>query len=202
MHAPDLPVPVASPFVKSSRWLIPAVVLLGLLAGAAIVGRPTSIEGDVPLPLDAGSTTSTTTAPTTVAPTPTTPTTTPTTGDSTPDTSAALVNTTTTTPPTTAPDPATVRVVVGNGSSRNGLATSTADELTAAGYVDVVATNAISKSADTYIVYRDGFQAAAAAVAELLDIPGERVLPYIDAEVTERDEQGDVIVVVGADRAG
>ncbi len=202
MHAPDRHVPVTSPFVKSSRWLIPAVVLLGLLAGAAIVGRPTSIEGDVPLPLDAGSTTSTTTAPTTVAPTPTTAATTPTTGDSTPDTSAALVNTTTTTPPTTAPDPASVRVVVGNGSSRNGLATSTADELTAAGYVDVVATNAISKSADTYIVYRDGFQAAAAAVAELLEIPGERVLPYIDAEVTERDEQGDVIVVVGADRAG
>lgn len=202
MHAPDLPVPVASPFVKSSRWLIPAVVLLGLLAGAAIVGRPTATS-DLRLPLDAGSTTSTTTAPTTLAPAPTpTTTTTPTTGDSTPDTSAALVNTTTTTPPTTAPDPATVRVVVGNGSSRNGLATSTADELTAAGYVDVVATNAISKSADTYIVYRDGFQAAAQAVAELLDIPGERVLPYIDAQVTERDEQGDVIVVVGADRAG
>jgi hypothetical protein len=199
MHASDRPVPVASPFVKSSRWLIPAVVLLGLLAGAAIVGRPTSIEGDVPLPLDAGSTTSTTTAPTTVAPVPST-----TTGDGAPDTSAALVNTTTTTPPTTttAPDPATVRVVVGNGSSRNGLATTTADELTAAGYVDVVATNAVSKSADTYIVYRDGFQAAAQAVAELLDIPGERVLPYIDAEVTERDEQGDVLVVVGADRAG
>ena len=186
--------------MKSSRWLIPAVIALGLLAGAAIVGRPTSIEGDVPLPLDAGNTTTTVTtaAPTTTAAAPST-----TSGDST-DTTAALVNTTTTSTTTTvpAPDPASVRVVVGNGSSRNGLATSTADELTAAGYVDVVATNAISKSADTYIVYRDGFQAAAAAVAELLEIPGERVLPYIDAEVTERDEQGDVIVVVGADRAG
>jgi hypothetical protein len=200
MHAPTRSAAVASPSVKSSRWLIPAVIALGLLAGAAIVGRPTSIEGDVPLPLDAGNTTTTVTtaAPTTTAAAPST-----TSGDST-DTTAALVNTTTTSTTTTvpAPDPASVRVVVGNGSARNGLATTTADELTAAGYVDVVATNAISKSADTYIVYRDGFQAAAAAVAELLEIPGERVLPYIDAEVTERDEQGDVIVVVGADRAG
>lgn len=199
MHVPRRHRPVASPFVKSSRWLIPAVVLLGLLAGAAIVGRPTSIEGDVPLPLDAGTTTSTTVAATTTtAPAPST-----TADGDTTVTTAALVNTTTTVEQTTTtvPDPATVRVVVGNGSSRNGLATVTADELVAAGYVDVVATNAISKSADSYIVYREGFQAAAQAVAELLEIPGERVLPYIDAEVTERDDQGDVIVVVGADRA-
>jgi hypothetical protein len=200
MHAPTRSAAVASPSVKSSRWLIPAVIALGLLAGAAIVGRPTSIEGDVPLPLDAGNTTTTVTtaAPTTTAAAPST-----TSGDST-DTTAALVNTTTTSTTTTvpAPDPATVRVVVGNGSARNGLATTTAEELIAVGYVDVVATNAIGDSADSYIVYRDGFQAAALAVAEALGIPAERVLPYIDAEVTERDEQGDVIVVVGADRAG
>lgn len=202
MHAPTRSAAVASPSVKSSRWLIPAVIALGLLAGAAIVGRPTSIEGDVPLPLDAGNTTTTVT-PTTAAPTTTAAAPSTTSGDST-DTTAALVNTTTTSTTTTvpAPDPATVRVVVGNGSARNGLATTTAEELIAVGYVDVVATNAIGDSPDSYIVYRDGFQAAALAVAEALDIPAERVLPYIDAEVTERDDQGDVIVVVGADRAG
>lgn len=186
---------VASASVKSSRWIIPAVIALGLLAGAAIVGRP-GATSDLRLPLDAGTTTSTTVAPTTT----TTP---PPTTDNAPDTSAGLVNTTTTssTTTTTLPDPATVRVVVGNASTRNGLATDAAAELTEAGYVDVIATNAVNDSADSYIVFRDGFQGAATAVAELLGIPTERVLPYIDADVTERDADGDVLVVVGADRA-
>jgi len=182
--------------VKSSRWLIPAVVVLGLLAGAAIVGRPATIEGDVPLPLDAGSTTSTTVAPTTTAPPPAN------TDDATTITTTALLSTTTVTETTTTTiDPATVRVVVGNASARNGLATVTADELSAVGYVDVVATNAIDDSADSFIVYREGFQPAALAIATLLGSPVEQVLPYIDTAVTERDDQGDVMVVVGADRA-
>jgi hypothetical protein len=180
--------------VKSSRWIIPAVVVLGLLAGAAIVGRPAKTS-DLRLPLDAGSTTSTTVVPTTTAAPATT-------AAGAPVTSSALLSTTTLPETTTTTiDPASVRVVVGNASARNGLATVTADELGEAGYVDVVATNAVSDSADSFIVYRDGFEAAALAVAELLDIPAEQVLPFTDTAVTERDDEGDVLVVVGADRA-
>ena len=118
-----------------------------------------------------------------------------------PDTSSAQLSTTTV-PETTSTvfEPATVRVMVVNGSIGGSLATAAADVLMAAGYLDVFASDVTFKSDKSFVAYRDGFRWAALAVAALLSIPGEQVLPMVEANVAEITDSGDVLVVASAER--
>lgn len=171
--------------MKPLRWISPAVIALGLLAGVAIVGN-SSGTSELRLPLDAGSTSSSL-ADSSVPPTG-------------PDTSSAQPSTTTVPESTTTVvEPAMVSVMVVNGSTGNSVATVAADVLSSAGYLDVVVSDVTFQSNESFVAYRDGFRRAALAVAALLSIPGEQVLPMVEANVDGINDPGDVLVVAGAD---
>jgi hypothetical protein len=165
-------------------WLLPlTVVLLGLLAGIAIAGRPTTVANTV-MPAQPAATTS-------VAPTAGV-------------TTSTLAAATTSTGPTTTAAPdidrESLRVVTANGTSTLGLAGRTADQLLELGYTQVVATDTLNEAAVTTIYYRPGFAAAAAQLATDLGLA-----PTATAALTEpaskADDDGDLIAVLGDDLA-
>lgn len=178
------------------RWPVAASLApVGLLIGALIVGPPDVVPNDVVL-VDVPTTTTTVPATTTTAvvesngPDPSGPT--------------ADVTTTTTIAATTttiAVIRSDVRIVVANGTPVVGLAGNTADALGAAGFTNTATTD--TAPLDTTVVYaKPGFEAAAALVAQTLGLPPETVQPYPGTTFTSIDGDGDVIILVGADRAG
>ena len=175
--------------MKRSWLVLVAVIALGGLAGIAIAGRPTPVDTVVinpPSSVDV-TTTSTAATPTTVAPA------------STLVTSTTAASTSTTQPPL---DPANLRLLVANGSNRSGIARSTAEVLIELGYLKASAVDALDPTDTTAVYFRDGFEAAAAAVAADLNLTPDRVDTLPAQAVTDDDTLGDVLVVIGADYQG
>ena len=171
--------------MKRSWVTLAATVLIGLLAGVALAGRPGSADQTV-IPATTGATstteavvaTTTTAATTTEAPTTTEPATT-----------------------TTALDPAAVRVLAVNGTRQGGIATRTADRLKAAGFTQSAPTDSIDPVEVTAVYYREGFQAAASLVAISLGLDPAGVVPY-GQPISAIDDAGDIVVAIGSDFQG
>lgn len=167
----------SAPYMKRSWLALLCVVVLGLLAGAAVAGRPTTVDDTV---ITFPPSTTTTTAPTATLPT-----------DSvaeTPSTSTALSF-----------DPGTLQVVVANGTDIAGIASATADALVAAGFSETRAVDSTAAIAVTVVFARRGFEAAALAVAAELGLDATAVLALPNTPVTTDDAAADVIVAIGDD---
>ncbi|MFM7686142.1 MAG: LytR C-terminal domain-containing protein [Actinomycetota bacterium] len=173
--------------MKRSWLTLAATVLVGLLAGVALAGRPHGADQTV---IPASTPATSTTEPVVVAST-TIAASTTTAG---PDTTPA--------PNTTgAPDPAEVQVLAVNGTRREGIATRTADRLKAAGFTQSAPTDSLDPIEVTAVYYRDGFLPAATSVALALGLDPAGVVPYGQA-ISAADDGGDVIVAIGNDFEG
>ena len=174
--------------MKRSWLTLAATVLVGLLAGVALAGRPNGADQTV---IPASTPATSTTEPAAVASTTTAAASTTTAG---PDTTPA--------PSTTgAPDPAAVQVLAVNGTRREGIATRTADRLKAAGFTQSAPTDSLDPIEVTAVYYRDGFLPAATSVALALGLDPAGVVPYGQA-ISADDDGGDVIVAIGNDFEG
>lgn len=194
------------------RWPVAASLApVGLLVGALIVGPPSSVPNDVRLieappaePVDdtdgtdeevdsAGPVPSSVVAVTT------------TTVSSETTTTAASADTTTTTTTTVADLDAAARaevfVVVANATAVSGVAGENATILNDAGFTNTQTTDA-APLPETVIYSKPGSEVAAGLVADALILPREIVQPYPGTTLTAFDDDADVIVLVGADRAG
>jgi hypothetical protein len=191
------------------------VVIVAAAAGVAIAGFPKS-EPKLIIPAQTTSTSattavdppsSTTSVAQSLAPVPTTtPPTTQVAESSTTGAPATTPSTTTTPPPTSAAafnvDRSTVRLVIANANGRTGLASGNAARLAALGYTQIDLGDATQKRLQTTVYYRHGFIEQAGAVAAdlgiadvpLLEIPADLAQP-----LTNSDDAGDVIVLLGAD---
>ena len=109
--------------------------------------------------------------------------------------------TTTTTVPGPLP-PNEVRLVLANGDGRFKLASTTANRVRPLGYI-IDLGDAVKLVDATIIYYRPGFADEAAVVAKDLGVPDALVtaLPASAAQqpITDSDNNGDVIVVLGPD---
>jgi hypothetical protein len=198
------------------RWPVAASLApVGLLVGALIVGPPSSVPNDVRL-VEA----TTTTAPASedegatgggaglvdsAGPVPSSePATTVAPAD--PETTVAEPETTVAEPETTVADldaagRADVFVVVANGTATSGLAGANASILNDVGFINTQTTDAAPTPA-TVVYSKPGFEVAAGVVADSLVLPRDVVQPYPGTTFTTFDDAADVIVLVGADRAG
>ena len=167
-------------------WLpLVATVIVGLLAGIAVAGRPDSVDQTaLPPP--------TSTPPSTAPSTSTTPVESSTTTSTAPSTTESA--STTTAPPT----PEVTRVLAVNGTKRSGIARRTADTLIAAGYLNTTPTDSIDTVEVSTVYYREGFQADAEGVATALGLDPTGVVP-LDQPISAVDDQADVVVAIGND---
>jgi hypothetical protein len=200
-------------------WLFAlAVVVVGALAGVAIAGRPEPVDPfvldpNVTVPIetsaisDAASTTTTTPEPTAAtASTTTTPaaatTTAPIPATTTSTTEAPTTTETATTTTIAGPLPRDqVRLVLANGDGRFRLASITAERISPLGYI-IKLGDALRTVDATIIYYRPGFDDEAEVVANDIKVPGAIIaaLPTNSApSITNSDDSGDVIVVLGPD---
>lgn len=194
-----------------------AVIVVGGLAGIAIAGRPTAsdpfvldpsitVVSDTTPSTEPASTTSTTVkavTTTTVVPTATDGPTTSvadTTGPTTtvgPTTTAAPTSTT-----IAGPLPRNkVRLVIANGDGRFKLASTTGDRLAPLGYIIDLA-DALKVVDATVIYYRPGFDDEAEILAKDVGVPNAIVIAFpasASEPITDSDDRGDVIVVLGPD---
>ena len=201
-------------------WLpLVLVVVVGALVGLAIAGRPapsdsfsvdpaavaalTSTTVEASTTSDAATTTTTESLPSTTADVSPSSTAAPSTSSSTSSTSSTSTSldqaTTTTTP---AIDRRTLRVVIANADGRTGLAQANADRLSALGYETIDLGDSPQNLASSVIYYRTGFLDEAAVVAADLAIPDIAILEYpsdLAEPLTNSDDAGDVIVLLGAD---
>jgi hypothetical protein len=205
-------------------WLFAlAVVVIGALAGVAIAGRPESVDPfvldpNVTVPIDSGATSEA--ASTTATSPATTATIASTTTSAAATTTAAIPATTTPTteaptttePPTTTETATTttiagplprdqVRLVLANGDGRFRLASITAERISPLGYI-IDLGDALETVKATIIYYRPGFDDEAGVVANDISVPGAIIaaLPTNSApSITNSDDSGDVIVVLGPD---
>jgi hypothetical protein len=186
------------------QWLAYVIVaFLSIGAGVAIAGLPNNV------PVDATIIPPTTTE----APAPTLPeTTVPTTTE--PDTTEPdTTEPETTEPDTTEPDttdsvpadlPDRSEIIVGasNGAGIAGTAARAVVRLTELGYVDVTPLDGTDIVDFTTIYYADGFEAAAARMAEDLDIAPDLIAPLDDApDVPDLQSDTQLLEYVGTDRA-
>ena len=196
-----------------------AVIAVGGLAGVAIAGRPEPadtfvLDPNITVPIDAISTSQANTTTTAARATTTTIATTTTTA------AAAATATSTTTTTATAPtttstttEAATtttitgplprdqVRLVLANGDGRFKLASITADRIRPLGYT-IVLGDPLKPVSATIIYYRPGFDDEADIVANDISVPGAilAALPTNSAQaITNADDRGDVVVVLGPD---
>ena len=198
-----------------------AVIVVGLLAGVAIAGRPTPTDSFVldssVIPVVSDSTPTTepaTTEPATTEPATTDPATTTTTKVGTTTTSSPATTTASALPvaPTTTQQATTttlagplsrdeVRLVIANGDGRFRLASTTAARLRPLGYIIDLA-DSLQPVDATIIFYRPGFGEEAKIVAKDIGVPNA-VLDAFPTNapdaITTSDDQGDVIVVLGPD---
>jgi hypothetical protein len=202
-------------------WLFAlAVVVVGALAGVAIAGRPEPVDPfvldpNVPVPIETSATSvaaSTTTAsPATTATTATisstttlaaAPTTAPIPATTTSTTEAPTTTETATTTTIAGPLPRDqVRLVLANGDGRFRLASITAERISPLGYI-IKLGDALQTVDATIIYYRPGFDDEAEVVANDIKVPGAIIaaLPTNSSpSITNSDDSGDVIVVLGPD---
>ena len=93
-----------------------------------------------------------------------------------------------------------VRLVIGNGDGRFRLASTTADRLRPLGY-DIDLGDALVPVDVTIIYYRPGFDDEAEIVAKDVGVPDAIIaaFPTNGAQITNSDNAGDVILVLGPD---
>jgi hypothetical protein len=207
------------------RWPVAASLApVGLLVGALIVGPPTSVPNDVRLVEQTPVSTPTNGTDEgasggdgveqvdSAGPVPSSEPTTTVAAE--PETTVADPETTVAEPETTVAQPTTsaateldaaaraaVLVVVANATAVSGVAGANATILNDAGFTNTQTTD--TAPLPTTVVYtKPGFEAAAGVVADSLVLPREVVLPYPGTPFTALDEDADVLVLVGADRAG
>lgn len=181
------------------QWLAYVIVaFLSIGAGVAIAGMPNNV------PVDATIIPPTTTE----APTPTVPeTTVPTTPE--PDTTEPEPDTTepdTTDPsdsvPADLPERSEIIVGAANGAGIAGTAARAVTRLVDLGYVDVTPLDGTAIVELTTIYYADGFEEAAARMAEDLDIAPDLIAPLADApDVPDLQPDTQLLQYVGIDRA-
>jgi LytR cell envelope-related transcriptional attenuator len=204
--------------MRKSWPLALAVIAVGGLAGVAIAGRPVPADQFV---LDPGITVEiadSTTTSTTLRPVATTsePVATTTTKDTTttaasttsvaaPASTSTIAATTTATATTTTsagPLPRNqVRLVLANGDGRFRLASATADRIAPLGYITDLG-DAVEPVGATVVYYRPGFDDEAAIVATDIGVPNALIAPLppnAAQAVTDSDDRGDVIVLLGPD---
>jgi hypothetical protein len=92
--------------------------------------------------------------------------------------------------------------VVANATSVARLAARTVEGLRRYGYIDLVATDAISKRPDTVIYYIDGRHREALRLATQLGLDPTRVRPRPALDLTVSGAAGDVWLVIGTDLGG
>lgn len=128
------------------------------------------------------------------------------------DTSGLTDESTTTTPddtttsssePTgTTKPPADVKVVVLNGSGLTGVARSTSETIGGKGFNMLEPSNASSGQVEaTTVYYSEGFQADAAAIADLLGKTSDAVAPKPTQTLGAGADTANVVVVLGKDTA-
>lgn len=118
----------------------------------------------------------------------------PTTGA--PATTAELV---TTSAPNATLARADVRIVLANGDGRFNLVGANAARLEALGYASIEQDDVSQRPTVTMIYARPGFEDEALVLRDDLGTPAAMVVPLTDTKVTDRDDQGDLIVVLGPD---
>ena len=94
-----------------------------------------------------------------------------------------------------------VRLVLANGDGRFKLASITADRIRPLGYI-IDLGDPLKSVSSTIIYFRPGFDDEAGIVAKDISVPGAIVaaLPTNSAQaITNADDSGDVIVVLGPD---
>lgn len=200
-----------------------AVALFSLLAAVAVAGLPSSVPDDVvvterqepsttasvvstPAPETGTSATTLTTVPptsvTTIAPQTTAPADTdvPSTASST----AAPTTTSSTAAPTTTStlvEPAGLRVVVVNGTSQPGLGADNAGLLNSLGYALTIPADAVDKNElTTDVLFANGFRQEAEVLATALQIDVASVAPVPEQQFTVQLVDGDLWLMLGADR--
>jgi LytR cell envelope-related transcriptional attenuator len=192
------------------------VIVVGGLAGVAIAGRPVPndpfvLDPSITVPI--ADSTPTTLAPTTTTsePAATTTSTIETTTTVAPTTTIAAASTTTVTPASTAASTTTtvagpvprnqVRLVLANGDGRFRLASTTADRIDPLGYITDLG-DTVQTVGATIVYYRPGFDDEAEIVAKDIGVPNAVIaaLPSNASQaVTDSDDRGDVIVLLGPD---
>lgn len=196
-------------------WLAYVVVaLLAIGAGVAIAGLPNDDPVDativVPSPAVDVSTTSdaapTTEADTTEPPTSTTTTTVPassSTSSTSPTTTTTSTTSTSTLPADELPPRSDVTVIVANGANISGAAARNVELLRELGYTDIAPRNGSAIFDFTTVFYADGFDDAAARLADDLDLLPEFVAPLADAPpVIDLPDDVQLLAYIGLDRAG
>lgn len=187
-------------------WVtLAAVLIVGLAAGAAIAGRPTTPAHDIRISAVQPTVSEASTTPAPVSTTAAFPSVTSTTAASAaPSTSVAattapattIAATTTTTP---VPDRSTVRLVVANAGKGSGIATAEAARLVALGY-STPATGDARRQLDQSTVYaRAGQEAEARQLLADVGLPADRLQPFPSQSVTTVDAKADVILALGLD---
>jgi len=209
--------------MRRSWPFVLAVIAVGAVAGVAIAGRPQPSDGFVldstVTVVESPSSTSVvpgTAAPGTTAAEGTTSTAAPTTTSEPAATTTATTAAPTTVPitaaPTTIATPTTatisgplprdqVRLVLANGDGRFRLASTTADRIRPLGYV-IDLGDAITPVDATVIYYRPGFDDEAAFAAVDIGVPDAVIFPLPinrSRPITNSDDNGDVIMVLGPD---
>jgi hypothetical protein len=199
-----------------------AVVAVGAVAGVAIAGRPQPsddfvLDSTVTVAASA-STTSTSESPTSTSEsaTATSESATPTAGTTSTTETPATTIAPTTVPGTDAPTttsaqtPTTitgplprdqVRLVIANGDGRFRLASVTADRIRPLGYV-IELGDAVQPVDATVIYYRPGFDDEAVFAAVDIGVPDALIFPFPfkpSQPITNSDDNGDVIIVLGPD---
>ena len=137
-----------------------------------------------------------------------------------PDTTVAATTTvavTTTAPPDTTPattappttpttavtsdllDRSVVRLVLANGDGRYNLVGRNVDRLTPLGYTEIDQTDASNYVDRTVLYFRPGFDDEAARLAADLLVPDALLEPLPDQPVTNSDDNGDIVVILGPD---
>jgi hypothetical protein len=199
-----------------------AVIVVGGLAGVAIAGRPVPRDSFVldPSVVVAASTSSTSVAaftpstpapatPTTIAAATTAPASTSAAPTIAPSSEAPTTTVATAEAPTSTPIPATpgplprtqVRLVIANGDGRFGLASVTADRIRSLGYI-IDLGDAVRPVDATVVYYRPGFDDEAAYAAIDIGVPDAIIfaLPTNTSQpITNSDDRGDIIIVLGPD---
>ena len=191
------------------------VIAVGGVAGLAIAGRPVAVDPFVLGPGTTGaiSTSSTSaSASTTLTSAPGTTTTLEATTTVPASTSVAATTAPTTAAPTTTAAPNTttilgplprnqVRLVIANGDGRFRLASITADRIRSLGYL-IALGDALNTVDATVIYYRPDFDDEAAFAAIDIGVPDAIILPFpfnTSQPITDTDDSGDVIIVLGPD---
>ena len=99
------------------------------------------------------------------------------------------------------PEPAGLRVVVVNGTSQPGLGADNAGLLNSLGYALTIPVDAIDKNElTTDVLFANGFRQEAEVLATALQIDVASVAPVPDQQFTVQLVDGDLWLMLGADR--